>query len=124
MKPPVRRKNEGMRVVEVESISMRENQNHLYRRFNKISVSCPKEEAERGEVVLRKLEDHETPFQAPLQDCCKPRIVKVERARGERIRKGKGWLFYVSKEKTPNSAISKPPRSGLRSSLLVSRRLD
>lgn len=67
MKPPVCRKNEGMYVVEVESILMRENQNHLYRRFNKISVSCPKE-AVRGEV-LRKLEDHETPFQATLQDC-------------------------------------------------------
>lgn len=69
MKPPICRKNEGMCVVEVESILIRENQNHLYQRFNKMSVSCPKEEAVRGEFVLRKQEDHETPFQAPLQDC-------------------------------------------------------
>lgn len=123
MKPPVCRKNEGMCVVEVESALIRENQNHLDQRFNKMSVSCPKEEAVRGEFVLRKQDDHETPFQAPLQDC-KPRTVKVERAWRERIIKGKGWLFYVSKEKTPNSAISKPPRCVLMSSLLVSRRLD
>lgn len=45
MKPPICRKNEGMCVVEVESILIRENQNHLYQRFNKMSVSCPKEEA-------------------------------------------------------------------------------
>lgn len=122
MKPPVCRKNEGMCVVEVESILMRENQNHLYRRFNKISVSCRKE-AVRGEVVLRKLEDHETPSSSSAT-LCKPRTVKVERAQREWIIKGKGWLFYVSKEKTPNSEISKPPRSGLRSSLLVSQRLD
>lgn len=68
IKPPVCRKNEGMCVVELESILIRKNQNHLYRRFNKMSVSCPKA-AVRGEFVLRKLEDHETPFQAPLQDC-------------------------------------------------------
>ena len=71
MKPPVCRKNEGMCAVEVESILMRENQNHLYRRFNKISVSCRKE-AVRGEVVLRKLEDHETPSSSSAT-LCKPR---------------------------------------------------
>ena len=69
MKPPVCRKNEGMCVVELESILIRENQNHLYRRVNKMSVSFPKAAAVRAEFVLRKLEDHETPFQAPLQDC-------------------------------------------------------
>ena len=34
-----------------------------------MSVSFPKAAAVRAEFVLRKLEDHETPFQAPLQDC-------------------------------------------------------
>lgn len=60
--------------------------------------AAPKKKQCEGEFVLRKQDDRETPFQAPLQDC-KPRTVKVERAWRERIIKGKGWLFYVSKEK-------------------------
>lgn len=60
-----------------------------------MSVSCPKEEAVRGEFVLRKQDDHETPFQAPLQDC-KPRTVKVE-GMARKDHKGEGLAILCIK---------------------------